>query len=155
MSENLTPSQPPILEFKDEYSFLSNFHPATFVWNHIFWHNSEAAYQAAKSLDRAVWLTFANMTNPGEAKRAGKLIQMRPDWVNVKVEIMRDIVFQKFSQNPDLRLQLLATGDARLEEGNLWKDVFWGVCPPGSGIGQNHLGDILMYCRRSFKLLTF
>lgn len=153
MSENIV--TPPILEFKDEYSFLSNFYPATFVWNFIMWPNSEAAYQAAKSSDRKVWLDFAQMKNPAQAKRAGKTVDVRSDWNEVKVGIMRDIVFQKFYQNPVLRTQLLATNDAHLEEGNLWKDVFWGVCPPGSGIGKNHLGNILMEVRRSFKVFSF
>lgn len=146
---------PTITEFKDEYRFLSNFYPATFVWNHIIWLNSEAAYQSAKSLDYETWLDFAKMKNPADAKRAGKTIQIRPDWRTVKVGIMRDIVFEKFNQNPDLRVQLFATNDAWLEEGNLWKDVFWGVCPPGSSVGQNQLGNILMEVRQSLKLLTF
>ena len=29
-------------------------------------------------------------------------------------------------------------------EGNTWGDVFWGVC---NGIGENHLGNILMDVR--------
>jgi hypothetical protein len=144
-----------ILEFKDEHHFLSNFHPATFVWRHIIWLNSEAAYQAAKSNDYGTWLEFAKMRNPAQAKQAGKTVKMRDDWDEVKVGIMREIVFEKFNQNPDLKALLVATGDAKLEEGNAWEDVFWGICPPGSGVGHNYLGNILMDVRRSLRSQTF
>lgn len=149
------PQTEKIGEFNAAYHFLSNFHPATFVWNHVIWHNSEAAYQGAKTGTRDTLLEFAKMTNPAEAKRAGKMVTLRSDWNEVKVQIMRDIVFAKFNQNPELRDQLLATGNAQLEEGNFWKDTFWGVCPPYSGIGKNHLGKILMDLRRSFRSITF
>lgn len=141
------PPTPSIGEFKGEYAFLSNFYPASFVYNNFYWSNSEAAYQAMKSLDPRVHSKFASYTNPGEAKRAGKMVDLRPDWDEVKQEIMLDIVFCKFKQNPDLRDKLLATGHARLEEGNTWKDTYWGVCPPYSGKGANNLGKILMTVR--------
>lgn len=142
-------------EFNSTYHFLSNFYPATFMWCGIYWHNSEAAYQGAKAGTRDTLLEFAKMSSPAEAKRAGKTVSLRPDWDKVKVQIMRDIVFAKFNQNPDLRDRLLATDNAQLEEGNMWKDTFWGVCPPYSAIGENHLGKILMELRRSFRSITF
>lgn len=138
---------PVIGEFKGEYAFLSNFYPASFVYNNFYWPNSEAAYQAMKSLDPAVHSTFASYSNPGQAKRAGKTVEMRPDWDSVKRDIMLDIVYLKFKQNPELQAKLLATGTARLEEGNVWKDTYWGVCPPYSGKGENQLGKILMTVR--------
>jgi ribA/ribD-fused uncharacterized protein len=138
--------------FKGEYQFLSNFYPAEFVWDGIVWLNSEAAYQAAKSADRSVRLTFSAMANPSAAKRAGKVIERRPNWENIKYDIMHQIVFAKFNQNPDLRDKLIATGDAPLEEGNTWKDTTWGICPPGSGCGKNWLGKILMSVRDELRV---
>ncbi len=61
---------------------------------------------------------------------------------------MTDLVSQKFANSPALKEMLLATGDAELEEGNHWGDCFWGVC---AGIGQNHLGKILMRLRDKLK----
>lgn len=147
--------KPRITEFKGDTHFLSNFYPAEFVWNHFLWPNSEAAYQAAKSNDPRVWSEFAGQKNPAVSKRAGRQIEVRPDWEKVKVKIMREIVFAKFNQNPDLRKKLLATGSAILEEGNTWNDTFWGVCPPGSGNGENHLGKILMDVRLMLSVLEF
>lgn len=137
----------PILTFFGEYRFLSNFWIAPFEWEGILWLSSEQAYQAAKVLDRAKWLEFAQMT-PTQAKHAGKTVERRPDWDQVKVGIMLDIVREKFLQNPDLASKLLDTGDARLEEGNTWGDGVWGICPPGSSRGRNELGKILMQVRQ-------
>jgi ribA/ribD-fused uncharacterized protein len=141
----------PILTFFGPYRFLSNFWLSQLMWDGIVWPSSECAYQAAKSLDRDIRLTFATKT-PLEAKRAGKAIAMRDDWDAVKVQIMYEIVHAKFSQNPLLKQQLLDTGNVILEEGNSWGDRTWGICPAGSGIGRNELGKILMQIRQEFLL---
>ena len=143
-------------EFRGEYRFLSNFYPAEFVYQGIVWANSEAAYQAMKSHDRGVHMMFARFSNPAHAKREGRLINpMRGDWDDVKVSIMRDIVYAKFRQNPELKQKLLATGHTVLQEGNMHNDRVWGVCPPYSDKGENHLGKILMDIRREFKTVSY
>lgn len=137
----------PILEFKGENAYLSNFHRATLVWDGIYWPHTEAAYQAAKTLDRKTRILFSQMSNPGTSKREGKTVKLRPDWEEVKYELMKEIVLAKFEQNVDLQRKLLATGDAHLEEGNNHRDKIWGVCPPGSDDGLNLLGKVLMEVR--------
>lgn len=144
MCDLFTPS---ILEFKGEHQFLSNFYPAEFVWRGKLWPTSEHAYQASKSEDSNIQMQILNLPTPGATKRAGKTIKLRSDWEEIKIDIMTEIVLEKFRQNPDLKARLLATGDAHLEEGNTWNDRFWGVCPPNSGKGRNELGKILMLVR--------
>jgi len=61
---------------------------------------------------------------------------------------MRKIVFNKFQRNDRLREQLLMTGDKVLIEANSWGDVYWGVC---DGVGENHLGKILMKTREFWR----
>ena len=139
-----------ILEFKGDDRYLSNFFIASFVWNGTLWAHSEAAYQAAKATTREDYESFISM-KPGEAKRHGKEILMRSDWEEVKYDIMREIVFAKFSQNPELKARLLATGYAHLEEGNNHHDQIWGVCPPRSSQGSNWLGKILMDVREELR----
>jgi ribA/ribD-fused uncharacterized protein len=138
----------PILSFWGKNRFLSNFYPAEFVWDNIVWKHSEGAYQAAKSLNREVRLEIAAMEKPGATKRIGKRMDIRPDWNEVRDQIMYEIVLEKFRQNPELKTKLLATGDAHLEEGNTWNDRYWGVCPVGSGNGENKLGKTLMRVRQ-------
>lgn len=143
-------SENKIFTFTGPYRFLSNFYPAPFVWDDILWPTSEHAYQAAKTLDKKTRLEICKLSRPGEAKRAGKRLALREDWHEVKIDIMYQVVFEKFYQNPDLRSKLIATGSMCLEEGNTWNDVFWGVCPPGSSNGRNELGKILMKIRKHF-----
>lgn len=138
---------PPILEFTGEFRFLSNFWYASFVFDGILWKTSEHAYQAQKTLDRAIRLKIANLRTPTEAKRAGGQVACRDDWESVKYDLMYQIVLAKFTQNPNLRKQLILTGAKHLEEGNNHHDRIWGVCPPRSGKGANHLGKTLMRVR--------
>lgn len=135
-----------ILEFKDEFRFLSNFYYCSFTWNGFNWSSSEAAYQAAKSLDYSDWI-YISQLSPSQSKKYGKQIKLREDWETIKYKIMYQIVYSKFSQNELLKSRLKSTKNAILEEGNNWGDKIWGVCPPGSGIGQNALGNILMLVR--------
>lgn len=139
-------SEPPILQFQGEHRFLSNFFPSPFQYCDLYWPHVEAAYQAMKSADPDVWETFTHMS-ASDAKRAGRAVKCRPDWEHVKVNIMGEVVLRKFVQNPNLRSKLMQTGKRLLVEGNHHHDRFWGVCPPGSTLGQNTLGDILMVVR--------
>lgn len=134
---------PPIIGFNGPTRFLSNFHPCRVEYEGITYRNTEAAFQAAKSLDPAERQKFADLS-PGDAKKLGRRINLRPDWENVKVGVMRDVLRAKFAQ-PDLRKQLLATGTAQLEERNTWGDRIWGTTAPG--VGKNLLGKLLMEIR--------
>ena len=122
-----------------------------FVWDSIVWPHSEGAFQAAKTLNRDARIAMADIADPAGAKAAGKRIELRPDWIEVRDNIMYAVVTEKFRQNPDLLAKLIATGDAQLEEGNSWNDRYWGVCPVGSGNGENKLGLILMLVREKLQ----
>lgn len=127
-----------------EYAFLSNFYPAPFVYVGIIWPTSEHAYQAMKALPRHEHEAMAKHESPGLAKRMGRRLKLRPDWEEVKVEVMREIIEAKFRAHPTLAGRLLATGNAMLIEGNTWQDRFWGVY---KGQGKNYLGILLMELR--------
>ncbi len=132
-----------IESFRGENRFLSNFWYAKTTYGGIEFPTSEHAYQSAKSIDERVRRLFLTYETPGEAKRQGALIECRPDWDLIKVDVMNAILFSKFSDN-HLMEKLLATGDAELIEGNYHKDFFWGVC---EGRGENWLGKLLMKLR--------
>lgn len=132
-----------IQTFRGEYEFLSNFYNAPVIYKGLTYQNSEAAFQAQKCTSEEEKKQFTAM-NPSEAKRTGRRIKLRPDWEDVKVDEMRNIVRAKFSQNPELAEKLIQTGDAYLEEGNTWGDRTWGTV---NGSGQNLLGKILMETR--------
>ena len=135
--------------FRGDYYFLSNFYTAPVTYNGLTYQNNEAAFQAQKTLDPAEQEAFTNMP-ANIAKRRGRQVKLRRDWEKVKDGIMEEIVRAKFTQNPDLKEKLLATGDTLLIEGNRWNDRYWGV-DLRSGNGENHLGQILMKIRKELK----
>lgn len=135
--------------FRNEYRFLSNFWPAPVTYRGLTYQSSEAAFQAQKCLTEEEKLQFVHLPT-NMAKRLGRTVQLRPDWEEVKRDIMEEIVRAKFNQNADLKSQLLATGDMLLEEGNTWHDTYWGV-DVRTREGENHLGRILMRVRQELQ----
>ena len=133
--------------FVGEYAFLSNFFEIPVYYSGILYQNSEAAFQAQKTLDPEERKLFSTL-NPGEAKKKGRHFVLRDDWEYIKDDIMFDIVLSKFASNPVLKNLLLATNNEELIEGNNWNDTYWGVC---NGEGQNKLGKILMKVRSLLK----
>ena len=133
--------------FRGDYYFLSNFYESPVLYDGITYQNNEAAFQAQKTLDPEKKKEFASLS-PNLAKRAGRRVALRPDWEQVKYDIMYEICKAKFTQNPALGQQLLATGDEELVEGNNWGDRIWGQV---NGKGQNHLGKILMRVRKELR----
>lgn len=134
-----------INQFTGKYYFLSNFYPCAVTYKEITYKNSEAAFQAQKC--PRIAFGFKDLS-PSEAKRKGRHVTLREDWEHVKNIEMYDICLAKFQQNPDLKQQLINTGDAILIEGNDWGDKYWGIC---NGSGENELGKILMNIRDRFR----
>lgn len=139
----------PILCFMGVNRFLSNFWPCNIVFEGESYRSVEAAYVAAKSTDPEVRAQVRRLQTSGDCKKYGKIIKLRPDFENVKMDVMKYLVSYKFSNaNPELMQRLIDTGDRELIEGNDWGDVYWGVC---NGIGENRLGRILMDVREELK----
>lgn len=139
-----------IKEFRGRYRFLSNFFPCRIDWEGITYPSVEHAYQACKTLNQKERLRIASLSTPGQAKRIGKELTIRPDWETVKISIMESLVRQKFSRHPTLKQLLLATANQEIQEGNSWNDTFWGVFL-STGEGRNELGKILMHIRKELQ----
>lgn len=139
------PATATIGRFTHEYRFLSNFWPAPVDLDGMTYPTVEHAYQAAKTLDpnEREWVRLA--ITPGDAKRRGRRVTVSADWESRKLQVMEDLLRQKFDPSRDqLYKMLLGTRGRGLVEGNDWGDTFWGVC---RGEGQNHLGRLLMKIR--------
>lgn len=142
-----------ISEFRGENYFLSNFYVAPFVYDRVRYQTVEAAFQAAKCINPGDRIQFAGL-EPGEAKRLGRKVALRSDWERVKDGIMLELVRAKFSQNPELKIALIATGEEELVEGNNWHDNYWGRCRCPKCCGRsarNQLGKTLMVLRSEFQ----
>jgi len=146
--------RPRIADFQGDYAFLSNYAPAQVMLDGEVFPTVEHAYQAAKSLAPAEREKIRCASTPDLARKMGRKLTPRPDWPEVKVGVMRDLVRQKFERHPDLQKLLLATGDVDLVEGNTWHDNFWGDCrcPRCQALsGENRLGRILMEVRQQLR----
>ena len=111
-----------ISNFRGEFGFLSNFAPCRLALDGKFYTSAEHAYQASKAVNETDREAIGTASSPVKAKRLGKvLIQIRPDWEEVKADVMLRILRQKFS-SPTLKSRLLGTGDTELIEGNVWGD---------------------------------
>lgn len=144
----------PILEFKGEHGFLSNFaasaikvpqmpaikgeprmHPAS----GLVAATVEHAFQALKAANKPDALWVLQAPDAAIAKRRGSKrgegdvrIALRPDWEAVKQDVMLACLRRKFDRfdrdtDPNLAKQLLATGYRMLVEGNTWGDQTWGA----------------------------
>jgi ribA/ribD-fused uncharacterized protein len=143
-----------ISDFQGKNFFLSNYAPAKVRLDGMEFPTVEHAYQAAKTLEAAARQKIREASTPGLAKKMGRKLTKIPEWSDVKVEVMRDLVHQKFEQHPDLKKLLLATGDAELVEGNTWHDNFWGDCRCSrcqAISGENRLGRLLMEVRQRLR----
>lgn len=139
--------------FRGKYSFLSNFTfvPTGIRYNGLTFHTVENAYQAAKCSNVTDMYQFTSIP-PEQAKKLGRKISIRDDWDEVKLDIMKELLLQKFAC-PSLAEQLIATGDGYIAEDNYWHDNYWGICNCPNCIdkfpfeNQNHLGKLLMEIR--------
>lgn len=137
-----------ILAFFGEHRWLSNFWLCSIHFDGVDYRSVEHAYQAAKSLDQNVRLQVRDAVSCKVAKRLGTVIEIRPNWDTLKLEVMEECLRQKFAAGSALHAQLKAT-KGLLVEGNYWHDNFWGVCvcEKCNGTGLNHLGNLLMQIR--------
>ena len=92
--------------FRGEYAFLSNFWEVPVTYKGLTYGSNEAAFQAQKCMTEEEKQSFTEM-RPAKSKKAGRQVQLRPDWEEVKVSIMEEIVRAKFTQNEDLKWRLI------------------------------------------------
>lgn len=132
---------------KNGTEFLSNFHPSTVLFEGQLYPTVEHAYQASKTLDSNIREIIRKSKSPADAKKLGRAITLRQDWMDVRVNIMRNLIREKF-QNPFLQHLLLLTGSKQLIHENRWNDRFWGVV---NGEGENWLGRIMEEVRKEIQ----
>ena len=141
---------------------LSNFYGAPFDYNNIEVSSSEQAYQYQKALRNGMpdmAKQILNAKSPNEAKSMGRYIKCSPTWEQENLDLMEQIVAQKFSQVPEAKKALLKTGETTLVEAVPWQ-FFWG-----SGLsreatfntmqavwpGENAMGKILEKTRKTLR----
>lgn len=110
--------------FVGEYSFLSNMFYCTVIIGDMAFPSAENAFQAMKCRTRKEMEQFQFCT-PQEAKRLGSQVQLRSNWDQLRIPVMRKVLEAKF-EDDELAMKLLKTDDMALCENNYWGDTFWG-----------------------------
>jgi ribA/ribD-fused uncharacterized protein len=132
---------------QDFYPF-SNFSSFQIEWKGIVFQTSEHVYHYEKFNCNEGRITQAKILLSRSAHDAFKIAQTkegrRPDWEEIKVDVMRQILWLKIDQHDYVQKKLLATGTRRLVE-NSWRDDFWGWGPNRDG--KNMLGRVWMELR--------
>lgn len=147
------PPEPNRIEFygtRAEHGYFSNFWPAPISVNGVSWPTSEHFFQAQKFAQAEHQEAIRRVASPMIAARMGRsrARPLRADWETVKDAVMLTALRAKFSQHPDLRQRLLATGDALLIE-HTPRDAYWGDGADGRGL--NRLGQLLMQVRAEIR----
>lgn len=145
--------------FRGPYACFSNFHDSRMIINDVLWKTVEHVFQANKTFDKEWQKRILSAETPAEAKTLGKQLKtlglVRPDWQDVNILIMHNLVLLKFTLFAEYRNILLSTGEDRIIEGNYWHDNFWGECSCArcSNVEKfNHLGQILTNVRKMLRI---
>ena len=137
------------------HGFLSNFFEYRFflrgeLGRVEFFRTVEHYYQSRKCAGTEMEARILALRTPGGTKCLANAhrARWRPDWNEIRLEIMYRGVAAKFSTSAWLRQELLRTADAVLMEHSP-TDLFWGIGKQGDG--ANHLGRILMRVRDELR----
>ena len=143
----------------EENKFLANIYPerVKFTYDGIEYRNFETAYQSQKLQTDADRRAAAKL-HPCDAKSFVLGHVFRSGWykplpedvekpselcVTLKDKVMYELLLIKFS-NPELKAQLLATGDAIINRENRKHEYYWGTW---NGTGEGKIGKMLMEIR--------
>lgn len=135
-------------KLKDPGGFMSNFWRARMFIYGDWWNFVEAPYQSAKTNDLTEKEEIRRTGDPMEARLIGQKVQLVSQWDHIKRQVMKECCLAKFLQHPDLRIQLMKTGEEILIEDNP-TDAWRGSGADGNG--RNELGKILMEIRYSLR----
>lgn len=137
------------------YGCFSNFSPHEIHLQGTNWSTVEHYYQAQKfvgTIDAALVQMIYTAQTPEEAAFLGRdrTRLVRPDWEQVKIQVMREAVLNKFLTHADIQAILISTKNELIVE-NSPCDYFWGCGEDRTG--DNHLGKILMSVRQEIRQL--
>lgn len=147
-----------------ENGHFSQWYPATFQVEGIRYFHNEQYMMAKKALlfgDTRTYNKIMKESEPAACKALGKSAANfnQQLWDACKEEIIYNANYAKFSQNPELKEALIATGDAIIAEASPY-DKIWGIGlkatdpdsqDPTKWKGQNLLGKALMRVREELR----
>lgn len=154
---------------EEENGFLSNLYPSPFRYFDYEFENAEQYFTFMKAricrdeeIEEKVMQAAAE---PRKTRRMRRRMDQENQtsielWPEIRREVMRWGVRQKFLQNPELLQKLLSTNYALLAEATDSNTV-WGIglpmeeykkYKPGNWPGENLMGKVLMDVRRELRV---
>lgn len=139
-----------IFFYEQEFYVFSNYSSFAIDWKGKMYPTSEHVYHSEKFDDE---LLKEQLRASRSAHDCQKLAQAnedkcRKDWKEVRVKIMKEILFAKVAQHPYVLKKMLESGDKELVE-NSWRDSFWGWGENKDG--ENQLGKLWMEVREETR----
>lgn len=132
------------------YGVFSNFSEHGFTLDDQYWPTVEHYYQAQKFPGTSHMEEVRQAANAFDARQLGNdhSRPLRPDWDEVREAVMWKAICSKFTEHPELRELLLATGDEEIVEASPY-DAFWGEGPQKDG--ENRFGKMLVRLRQTLR----
>lgn len=140
----------PIFFYEHEFYVFSNFSSFKLLWKGRDWMTSEHAYHSEKFDSEDIKELIFQTRSAHDAFKLAKEYreQYRPDWHDIKVSVMKELLRAKVEQHPYVQKKLLETGDREIIEDS-WRDDFWGWGPNKDG--HNQLGKLWMELREEYR----
>lgn len=130
-----------------KYRFLANEIACMISYENESYPSVAHAFHAAKTLDLTIRAKIKKATRFYEVRQLGRDANPRPDWKEVRLSIMEDLLRQKFNY-PEFKKVLLSTGNEILINGNSRGETFWGaIRVEHKWVGENNLGKLLTKIR--------
>jgi ribA/ribD-fused uncharacterized protein len=144
---------------KEPFGWLGNMSPHPVVYEDKEYRTAEALFQALRFKDPTIMEAIRLEKSPMSAKMLAKKHKAEMflcPMSGADVEVMRIVLRLKIEQHPELKEELLATGDETIVEDCTKRDRgsarFWGaVLVDGEWQGENMLGRLWMNLRRELR----
>lgn len=148
----------------EDYGWLSQWWKSDFVIDKVRYVCGEQYMMAQKALlfkDLDTYDKIMGTNNQQKMKQLGRMVKGFDEktWIKNREQIVYDANYAKFSQNKELKDQLLLTREKELVEASPY-DCIWGIGvtvhdkrfkKPHLWKGQNLLGNALMHVRAELK----
>ena len=138
--------------YKEEgpLGYLANYSNHGFTVDGVYYKTAEHYYQANKFDNNEIREKIINAATPKEASDIGRDRNniRRKDFKDIKLSVMSEAIYNKFTQNKDIRSKLIETRNEPIREMTT-KESYWGIGPNLDG--ENQIGKILMNIRKRVK----
>ena len=156
------------METKDYVFFwggtFSQWAPSEFIVNGVKYSSAEQYMMAAKAVlfnDTEAHTQIMGTTSPAYQKAIGRKVKgfNTYQWEQICRDVVYEANYAKFTQNPKMLAELMATGEKEIVEASP-EDKIWGiglhVSDPRSRkkeewLGTNWLGEAIMKVRETLK----